>query len=367
LRYNQAPFQDEFGYLFFDSENSQGPEYEWIDITSTGEVIDFPGSPANSNSGPIDLGFDFNFYGNEYNSICVCSNGWASFSDGSSTSSYNREIPCENAPNDLLAAFWANLDITISGDVYFYTNETDQAVISWNNVSDNWGEGTFTFQIVLIAPDTIIYNYNSMGPEGRIDRATIGIENSTGTVGLQVCRNELYTYGEKSVRFTLGNAPGDFDWLTLDHLQGFLYPDDNREIIVACDAGDHEPGTYYGEIDLYNNDPDQKHVNILVNMNVGVTSVADNENIPLRTELSQNYPNPFNASTEIAYTLSRDSKVRLEVYNILGQRIKTLVDTRQEAGCKTVNWDASDYSSGIYFYKLTVNGKTFTKRMTLLK
>ncbi|MCP4633093.1 MAG: T9SS type A sorting domain-containing protein [candidate division Zixibacteria bacterium] len=82
---------------------------------------------------------------------------------------------------------------------------------------------------------------------------------------------------------------------------------------------------------------------------------------------SENHPNPFNSSTTIKYILRTPSIVRLEVYNLLGQNIETLVDEYQTAGHKSVTWDASSYSSGIYFYKLTAGDKTYTKRMTLLK
>ncbi|MCP4631376.1 MAG: T9SS type A sorting domain-containing protein [candidate division Zixibacteria bacterium] len=89
--------------------------------------------------------------------------------------------------------------------------------------------------------------------------------------------------------------------------------------------------------------------------------------IPDEIELSQNYPNPFNALSSIKYGLPEDSKVCIEVYNLLGQKVEILFDGRQDAGYHSIQWDASNYSSGIYFYKLTTENKTLTKRMTLLK
>ncbi len=81
----------------------------------------------------------------------------------------------------------------------------------------------------------------------------------------------------------------------------------------------------------------------------------------------RNTPNPFNSKTAIEFELAEDTKVEITVYNVLGQRVETLVDDYLNAGQHSVAWDASNYSSGIYFYKLTTDGKTFTKRMTLLK
>ncbi|MCP4633729.1 MAG: T9SS type A sorting domain-containing protein [candidate division Zixibacteria bacterium] len=83
--------------------------------------------------------------------------------------------------------------------------------------------------------------------------------------------------------------------------------------------------------------------------------------------LLSNYPNPFNDATTIKYGLPESGKISIDVYNILGRKVETLVDEHQDAGYYSINWDASTYSSGIYFYKLTTNNKTLTKRMTLLK
>ena len=89
--------------------------------------------------------------------------------------------------------------------------------------------------------------------------------------------------------------------------------------------------------------------------------------IPTHYALSQNYPNPLNATTAINYQLPVDAHVTLDVYNTLGQRVATLVHEKQEAGYKSVNWDASEVSSGLYFYKLTAGDLTETWRMMLVK
>jgi parallel beta-helix repeat protein/predicted outer membrane repeat protein len=99
----------------------------------------------------------------------------------------------------------------------------------------------------------------------------------------------------------------------------------------------------------------------------GVGSDGTGGSLPLSCVLSQNYPNPFNLSTTIYYQLPANAYVKLEVYNLLGQRVATLVDGKQEAGHKSVHWDASALSSGLYFYKLTAADYTETKRMALIK
>ncbi len=88
---------------------------------------------------------------------------------------------------------------------------------------------------------------------------------------------------------------------------------------------------------------------------------------PTQFALNSNYPNPFNATTVINYQLPASCHVKLEVYNIIGQKVVTLVDEKQEAAYRSVIWDASEISSGLYFYKLTAGDFTETKRMMLVK
>jgi hypothetical protein len=97
----------------------------------------------------------------------------------------------------------------------------------------------------------------------------------------------------------------------------------------------------------------------------------DNTITPKDFELHQSY-NPFNNQTIINYSLLKSCLVTLTIYNILGQKVKTLVDERQKAGPKTLNWDGKDeggneLASGIYFYQLKAGEITQTKRMVLLK
>ena len=93
--------------------------------------------------------------------------------------------------------------------------------------------------------------------------------------------------------------------------------------------------------------------------------------IPKKSDLSQNYPNPFNPITKIDYNITYNSKVTLKVFDITGREISTLVNETQEAGYYTVQFNASEYASGTYFYRLTTEGGkesfAITKRMILLK
>jgi flagellar hook assembly protein FlgD len=89
--------------------------------------------------------------------------------------------------------------------------------------------------------------------------------------------------------------------------------------------------------------------------------------LPGRFVLWQNYPNPFNSSTTIIYELPVANYVRLEVFNLMGEKVKTLIDGTQKAGQGSVFWDASAVSSGIYLYRLTAGDSQQRRRMFLVR
>ena len=104
----------------------------------------------------------------------------------------------------------------------------------------------------------------------------------------------------------------------------------------------------------------------------GPLNVARNNNVAEKFELSQNYPNPFNPTTNISYKISKPGMVKLTVYNLLGEKVRTLVNENKTAGNYNVIWNAMDdaghrVSSGIYFYKLQSGSRTDIKKMMLLK
>ncbi|MBS1552773.1 MAG: T9SS type A sorting domain-containing protein [Bacteroidetes bacterium] len=89
--------------------------------------------------------------------------------------------------------------------------------------------------------------------------------------------------------------------------------------------------------------------------------------VPTNFELSQNYPNPFNPSTKISFGLPNDGKVSLKIYDMTGKEVMTLVNEVKTAGFYSVSFNASSLSSGIYFYTLSADNFTATKKMMLIK
>lgn len=96
------------------------------------------------------------------------------------------------------------------------------------------------------------------------------------------------------------------------------------------------------------------------------------DSLTCKLRVKQNYPNPFNPDTKIAFSVTHASDVKVEIFNVLGQRVKTLLDGRLEAGQHIVEWDGRSasgklLSAGIYFYHLTADGMTETRKMILLR
>ncbi|MFA7362038.1 MAG: T9SS type A sorting domain-containing protein [Candidatus Kapaibacterium sp.] len=103
-------------------------------------------------------------------------------------------------------------------------------------------------------------------------------------------------------------------------------------------------------------------------MNPGPVGVGnENTTMPTVYSLSQNYPNPFNPTTKINFALPKQGLVTLKIYDILGREVRTLVNEVKAAGSYTVDFNASEFSSGVYFYRLQSQGFTDIKKMMLIK
>lgn len=106
---------------------------------------------------------------------------------------------------------------------------------------------------------------------------------------------------------------------------------------------------------------------IFIYQDLNAMNIGDPSQISTRYTLVQNYPNPFNSSTTIRYSLSRQTHVKLSVFDLLGMEVKVLVDQNELLGEKSIILDASDMASGIYFYRLTAGDKLITKKLVVLK
>ena len=131
-----------------------------------------------------------------------------------------------------------------------------------------------------------------------------------------------------------------------------------------------EEGTYvYGVKAIYS---DEYYSELVEGEPIDVVSTEDTDTPSFETKLSSNYPNPFNPSTTINFSVKAETHVSIEIYNLRGQKVKTLVDREYKAGQHTKVWNgkddnSKDVTSGIYFYKMRSGRYTSTKKMILLK
>ena len=156
-------------------------------------------------------------------------------------------------------------------------------------------------------------------------------------------------------------------YFVLDHIQGNTY---NHLSMTVAEIGGNPWLVGYAVGD---NGTITKYTELLITTDVKQVS----DLTPARFDLVQNYPNPFNPSTSISYDLASQAEVTLKVYNVLGQHVRTLVNTTQDAGTYEAVWDGrnidgSPVSSGVYLYRLEASSETGThyadmKKMVLMK
>jgi len=407
---------DDFGYVWIDSDEPGGPTYSWVDITGRGTQIYM----SDDDNEPLTMPFGFNFYGNNFSGqMRVCSNGWVSFTS-TSTAYSNYGLPSSNAPENLLAAFWDDLNPSTGGQIWWFGN-SDSLIVSFIGVPHYYQTGANTFQIILTADDGIHYQFNSMSDP--LNECTVGIQNDDKTIGLQVAYDESYVHNQLAIDILLPEVMLFCDNLSPQFCQGkkfyFMVTVNNRtggnisgtltfsgyasygcdpaNLLVAMGRNKTYPaGTtqeYYMLKVPNSAAPGQYSASIggslsgsdvFCCMNTDIIDcvpwrIGDNTEwelvqadrpeaiLPTVTELHQNYPNPFNANTNISFDLAVAGNVSLNVYDITGRLVVTLLDGHKDAGNHVVVWDASSVSSGVYFYKLTAGDYTATKSMNLLK
>lgn len=307
---------DNYGYYCFDNTDTAylyHPTFNWVDININWPYV----SLGDDDVATIDLPFPVFYYGQLFDEITICDNGFAAFGRTWWPNFYNSPIPAPQNAEAMIAPFWDDF-VQTPLRVYYNHDETNgRFIIGWRNAFDSDNSRSQTFEIIILdnsfwpsltSDNEIIFQYQTAIAVTTMsagicspDRADgIGLNfNGTRPAGAAIVTNG------RAVKFTTGS----------------LY-------MVGADDGGRVPGEF---------------------------------------AISQNYPNPFNASTRIAFSVPIAQHVTIDVFNVLGQRIATLADGDFEAGDHSILWDAKDGTSGIYFYRLATSDQVFTRKMTLLK
>ena len=166
-----------------------------------------------------------------------------------------------------------------------------------------------------------------------------------------------------AIESSLDGCTSNFEATTLNQ-------NENVEVIFTFTPVNS--GEFNETITIYSNDPDESEYIIPITVVVLPGVSSDDDNLVLNTELQGNHPNPFNPDTNISFSLKENSKVELSIYNIKGEKVKTLVNSIMEKGNHLISWDGNNtnqnkVASGIYFYQLKTDNYNSIKKMILLK
>jgi hypothetical protein len=456
---------DNYGYQWFDSNEPNGPEYNWRDISGLGAEVIFPNSTVATDLMPI--GFDFYFYGDYYSEFRINPNGWIGFGDDFNQL-VNLSLPHPWAPHPAIMPFWDDLDPVSSGNVYYYST-SDSLIVWFNDVIHTPGNynGTYDFQVILYTNGDIVMQYRSM--IGDTFSSTIGVQNSDYTDALQIVYNNILVQNEYAIIIKKV-----VDWLQISPTYGYIELGQAAQITLEASAEELIPDQFSCQLIITTNDLNNPIVNIPVNLlilaefphlivsqneldfgliqigeigeatielsNIGnvtlnvsditfsdpafscdTTSLqilpeestnltvyfqptssqlydaemiifsndyfypqyeiqlsgegagtSNDAILPMITTVFQNYPNPFNPETRISFSLAEAGKVKIIVYNIKGEKVKTLVDNELAVGQHQAVWTGTDengkkVSSGVYLYKFSAGSKMQTKRMLMIK
>lgn len=194
--FDSSTSRDAFGYNWVDNNGGGGPTYHWVDITTRGTRV--LGLTDDNFAGPDSIGFSFPYYWYTVNHVWIGSNGYVEFGRSYNFAHPFSDIPVSSPPNDFLSPLTGDLDFSRgSAECYYWTNHADSFVVSWINVGEfGFIDSTHTFQLILNAADSSItfqygQNHGRFLDSSGGTRTVIGIENITGTVGLQYLRDNL--------------------------------------------------------------------------------------------------------------------------------------------------------------------------------
>ncbi|KAA3596591.1 MAG: T9SS C-terminal target domain-containing protein [Calditrichaeota bacterium] len=189
---------DSFGYTFFDSNEPNGPIYNFIDISQTGTLTNFTDTDDALeliNLEAISTGKEFNFYGNLYTKILVSTNGWLTF-DTTFSGNTIIDFP-QTGPNNTIAILSEDLNPAANGDIFYLQDDVNgKLIIQWENVPFyNDATSNTRFQVILDYNfNNILFNFEEIiGTNTNLNSCKIGIEDSTGQVNLIYFDNSIPT------------------------------------------------------------------------------------------------------------------------------------------------------------------------------
>ena len=261
---NQQSVVDEGGYAWSSSDFDEYVNFDWIDISEDNSTLVFESNDASP--GYFDIGFDFPFYGSDYNQLLINPNGWIGFGDDNNEWD-NESIFDDDSPKNAILAYWDDFnpvsgDNTVGEGYVRYHSDNDRMVIWFDDVI-HWtnNEIRHDFQIILFPTGDIDINYRSIQGVSN-DGATIGIVNSDGDIGQQVPYDELDLSNELSISYKI--SP---EWISLSQYSGNVAYQNSDDITINIDMDGYDSGSYTAYMILESNASANIVVPISANIN----------------------------------------------------------------------------------------------------
>jgi len=328
---------DAYGYYAYENTDAgfaATPSFSWTELDpDSGGSGATPHLVRDDTYQAVALPQPFRFYGEAYDSIWVCSNGWISFGQATLPEFRNWEIPSPIGPPAMVCAFWddliANTDSIFPNDnaqhEIFTRSDANRFIVQWRalNRAGLSSGGTpnrdyCAFEIVLEYPasgdGSVLVQYKQIANTDQNNNyATVGIQDFHHLRGLGLTFANEYLpsvsplVNGRAIRFT--TTPPD----------AFLDAENPREPL------------------------------------------------PLSFALHAAYPNPFNPSTELRFDLAQGGVASLKVFDALGREVATLVDDHFAAGTHTARFDGANLASGVYFARLNSGANTAVQKIVLMK
>ena len=269
-------------------------------------------------------------------------------------------------------------------EVYFDPNQCDVNASDWeHNYQGKIDGDSLTYRIDV--PNGIFsvnfnsYQHDFLSMPVRYENITVrDSEVDTLDFELNYAHARLVM---KLVNAPLGSDQYYTDWWSINTEGNYPYvyeasanmEADTTYHFKVCEGSWYVQAPYFGE--NYQVSPSDTTVRVTENdssfyvefVYKDLTGIEPKSSLPTSFYVKQNYPNPFNPVTTIEFGLTKQGPVTLDIYNIKGQRIVTLVNGNLSAGIHKVHWDGSSYASGMYIYRLHTNHHTVSKRLLLLK
>jgi hypothetical protein len=329
-----VPSDTGYYYVYYSGGlHTYAPIFDWFEIAPPGPgVIVSEITNEDADTVTVSLPFAFRYYGTDYNSVGLCSNGFLEMGGSTYRFGANTGIPAVGGPRAMIAAFWDDLDPSLYGDIYqYYDAANHRWVLEFYDVAHYGASGDReTFQVILLDPlyyptptgdgEIVVQYLNGMAQPG----ATFGIENYVQDVGIQYYFDGLY-----------------HQWAT-----------------VVTDSFALRYTTY---------PPDY----------VGIEEYAKLTSVPVRTSLAQIAPNPFSDQVQIRFSIldtgNSMKQPTLRIYDAAGRLVKSFnlesSIKNQESVCI---WDGRDeqgrrVASGIYFVRLDTEDYQSIQKTVLLK